>query len=49
MAKTEGATGADVRAFAVANGIAVGARGRFSATLIEAFNKGKRGAKRYSV
>lgn len=37
----------EVRAFARANGIPVGSKGRFNSDLIKAFNKGKRGPKRY--
>jgi len=38
----------EVRAFAKANGIPVGSKGRFSQSLVDAFNKGKRGPKRYN-
>lgn len=41
------ATAAEVRAYASENGIEVGARGRLNADLVKAFNKGKRGGKRY--
>jgi hypothetical protein len=36
-----------IRKFAKDNGIPVGSRGRYSETLVKAFNKGKRGAARY--
>lgn len=41
------AVGADVRAWAKANDVAVGARGKFSDAVIEQFNKANRGAMRY--
>jgi hypothetical protein len=41
------ASAKEVREFARANGLAVGARGQFSRTVIDAFNKGKRAEKRY--
>jgi hypothetical protein len=37
----------EVRAFAKEHNIPVGSKGRFNADLIAAFNKGKRGPKRY--
>ena len=37
----------EVRAFAKANGIPVGSKGRFNSDLIAQFNKGRRGPKRY--
>lgn len=37
----------EVRAFAKANGLPVGSRGKFSQAVISAFNKGRRGPKRY--
>lgn len=44
----KGAPAAEVRAFALANGLSVGTRGRFSKEVVEAFNAGKRGAQRYN-
>lgn len=43
-------TAADVRAFALAQGITegYGSRGRIAPTVVEAFNKGKRGTARYA-
>lgn len=41
------ASAQDVRAFARANGLNVGARGQFSREVIERFNKGKRAENRY--
>ena|SRR6187431_134481 len=38
----------EVRAFARANGLPVGDRGRFNAETIKAFNKGRKGPKRYN-
>lgn len=42
-----GATPAEVREFARANGLQVGRRGQFSREVIARFNKGKRAEKRY--
>lgn len=41
------ATPKDVREFARANGLQVGARGQFSREVIDAYNKGKRAENRY--
>lgn len=42
------ATAADVREWAREKGIEVGRRGRLSAELVADFNKGRRGAARYT-
>jgi len=41
-------TASDVRTWAVENGITVGARGCIPASVVSAFNKGKRGAAKYT-
>ena len=50
MATATAVTAADVRAWAVENGHdhLEGKRGRLPSSVIEEFNKGKRGAKRYT-
>ena len=42
------ASASEVREWANANGIAVGSRGRFPASVVAAFNKGRRAPKRYA-
>ncbi len=45
---TSTVTAADVRAWAQNEGLEVGTRGVLPSDIVEAYNKGRRGAKRYT-